>query len=70
MSKPDTLPQIYADDLRKIAAVLPALEALSAALGDDYVGGQVRIWNQHGWSHGYFEDTELGWAFTADYKES
>lgn len=60
---------IYADDLRKIAACLPHLEALSEALGDDYVGGEVRIWNANGWSPGYFSDTELGWTFTPKYEE-
>jgi len=62
--------QVYADDMRKIVACLPALEALSAVLDDDYISSPVRVWNHNGWSHGYWSDTELGWAFTFDYTET
>ena len=64
-------PEIYADDLRKIVACLEPLEALSEALGEDWhVSGPVRIKNGQGWSHGFFTDTEFGWAFTPEYQEN
>lgn len=65
-----TTTEIYPDDLRKIAACLPALEALSEVLGDEHhVSGPVRITHADGWSHGFFTDTEFGWSFTIDYQE-
>lgn len=57
------------EDMQAVAAYGEALEPIAQFEGKHYLTGEVRIWNNEGWSPGYFTFEDDWVLFHADYKE-
>lgn len=54
-------------DIQALAAVLPHVEALMEDFKEYHCRGQLRIWNNHGYSPGYFDFDHEFPTFVVDY---